>query len=177
MKRLPNLDELSRAFSQRAGVIEISVEEFLEVQRAATEGQARLLLLDVRTPAEQNVSTLPASIWVHPNAYPEQVEQLKDFAERSRSPKLPTWIVAYCAAGYRSARFLARGGERFCGPPCYNLRGGIIAYAGAGGRLLEAGGADTMLVHGYNADWARFVTSPAIAVIEPPPEPQSGGKF
>ena len=81
------------------------------------------------------------------------------------------------AAGYRSARFLARGGERFCGPPCYNLRGGIIAYAGAGGRLLEAGGADTMLVHGYNADWARFVTSPAIAVIEPPPEPQSGGKF
>ena len=176
MEPLRRLDELSSAFSRRSGVTEIAVEEFFQVQLAVAAGHARLLLLDVRTQAEQSVSTLPESIRVPPNASPAQVEQLKDFPGRSGSPNLPTWIVAYCAAGYRSARFLARGGENFCRPPCYNLRGGIIAYAGAGGRLLGPTGEDTNRVHGYNAEWAGFVQAPVRAVIEPPPETARPGR-
>lgn len=50
-----------------------------------------------------------------------------------------------------------------------NLRGGIIAYANAGGRLVEPSSrAATNQVHGYKEYWQLAVKPPNIATLLPP---------
>ena len=53
--------------------------------------------------------------------------------------------------------------------PVYNLHGGIIAYANAGGLLVDPATKEKVQrVHAYSAYWASFVTAQTQATTEPP---------
>jgi rhodanese-related sulfurtransferase len=103
-------------------------------------------LLDVRSPAEQAVSTLPGAHCVADGA-----------GAVARAAALPpdAPIVVYCAAGVRSAkaaRALAKAGHG----AVLNLEGGIFAWANAD-RALVANGRPTRRVHPSDDKWGVLV--------------------
>ncbi|GLC54207.1 hypothetical protein PLESTB_000834900 [Pleodorina starrii] len=102
------------------------------------------LLVDVRTPAEQQVSMLPG---------PDAVTQ-REFEERGPEAFRGRRIVCYCTAGYRSGLFADKS-RRSHGLDTYNLRGGILAWTQAGYPLTDPrDGAPTRRVHVFSKDWA-----------------------
>lgn len=158
-------DQVSGGFSAAFNVDEIRAEELLERQRE----QAPLLIVDVRTAAEQSVSRLPGAILADPaeNLY-ARAEILQFFKDHAADPRAQ--VVVYCAGGYRSARSIAREAPATGAASrtrIVNLRGGIIAYANAGGALVDVRGQPTPRVHGYNSTWAAYIAPPLEAVLEP----------
>jgi len=100
------------------------------------------LLVDVREPAEQRVSTLPGALCVAP---------ADDAADVSRRLDAARPVVAYCSVGVRSAR-LARALADAGTGRVLNLRGGIFDWANRGLPLAGPCGA-AQRVHGYDATW------------------------
>lgn len=115
---------------------------------ARLEDQRRqsLLLLDVRTTAEWNVSHLPRASRVDPAGSVET-------ALSGISKDVP--IVAYDAVGYRGAelatRLITAG---FAHVQC--LDGGIFRWANEHLPLVQDG-RPTVRVHAYNHFWARLL--------------------
>lgn len=105
-----------------------------------------LLLLDVRTPEEWNVSHLPGARRVDPGASVESA-----LAEVSR--EMP--VVTYCAVGYRSGdlanRLSAAGFTNV-----QNLDGGIFQWANEQRPLVRESEPVTR-VHPYNEYWGRLL--------------------
>jgi len=99
-------------------------------------------LLDVRTRAEQAVSTLPGALCVDPADDPAAVLRRADAARP---------LVAYCAVGVRSAR-LARALAAAGATRVLNLRGGIFDWANRGLRLAGRAG-PVRHVHRFDATW------------------------
>ncbi len=151
-----DFETAAAALSARFNVAEISAPEFLERH----QGRPNTVLIDVRTPEEQSVSVIPGAVLATPqtklNALPEV-----------RHADADATIVVYCAGGYRSARSISRSGETMA-KHMVNLRGGIVGYANAGGKLVDARGGTSHKVHGYNSTWARYVEAPNEGVVEPP---------
>jgi len=115
-----------------AGVEEIDAREAMDKARA---GNA--LFVDVRDKEERDISMLP-------NAITE-----KDFLEHIDKYKGRT-IIAYCTIGYRSGKFaqkLQKEGARI-----YNLKGGVLAWVGEGGKVYDTKG-ETNRVHVYGSKW------------------------
>lgn len=100
------------------------------------------LLIDVRMPAEQDVSTIPGALRVAPSVDPHDV--VERAGERT--------IVVYCSVGVRSAR-LARALAAAGGADVRNLVGGIFGWANAG-RPLAGPNGPAQRVHGYDAAWS-----------------------
>lgn len=101
------------------------------------------VLVDVRAPAEQAVSTLTGALCVAPDDDPADVL-------RRTGTDLP--IVVYCSVGVRSAR-LARALTAAGATKVQNLRGGLFEWANRGLPLAGRSGAAER-VHGYDAEWA-----------------------
>jgi rhodanese-related sulfurtransferase len=101
------------------------------------------VLVDVRAPAEQAVSTLAAALCVAPDDDPADVL-------RRTGADLP--IVLYCSVGVRSAR-LARALSAAGAARALNLRGGLFEWANRGLPLVGPAG-PARSVHGYDAEWA-----------------------
>lgn len=95
------------------------------------------ILVDARTAEERAVSILPGA--VTPQA-------LLESPPRSGHP-----VVVYCTIGMRSADLTLR--LRAAGWDAYNLRGGVLAWAAAGGEFVTADGRATHRVHVYGARW------------------------
>jgi rhodanese-related sulfurtransferase len=98
------------------------------------------LLLDIRSPDEQAVSTLPGARCVANAAQ----------ARRAVYESLAREIVVYCAVGVRSvrlARTLLRGDLHVL-----NLSGAIFGWANRGYPLVK-GGAPAAYVHPYDSRW------------------------
>lgn len=114
-------------------VKEISAEEI--VQRRAKE---RMVFVDVRTDAERAVSVIPGAI------------SESEF-EAGRSRYLQSPVVVYCTIGYRSGLFVKNFGSSIA--EVYNLKGGVLAWAGAGQEFLDANGNSTRKVHVYGRKW------------------------
>jgi rhodanese-related sulfurtransferase len=100
------------------------------------------VLVDVRAPAEQAVSTLAGALCVAPDVAPADVL-------RRTGTDLP--IVVYCSVGVRSAR-LARALSAAGAKQVFNLRGGLFDWANRGLPLSGPSGS-AQRVHGYDADW------------------------
>jgi len=60
-------------------------------------------------------------------------------------------IVVYCTIGVRSGRYVKRLIKD--GYDAYNLKGGILAWAHAGGRFVDKTGKETRRVHVYGKRW------------------------
>jgi len=98
----------------------------------------RLLFVDVRNRAEQEVSMLPGAITdrqylKNPTAYRDHL------------------VIAYCTIGYRSGEF-AQKLHQEQEIPALNLRGGILAWLHAGGKVYKKGQAVNR-VHVYGKKW------------------------
>ncbi len=122
-----------------------------ELARRIAEGE-RILLLDVREPAEFAQSRIPGALRVQPGAPAEAV-----LAEHGGRMAGAT-VVFYCAVGWRSG--LAVQGIRQAvaqtpGAALLNLRGGIFRWH-AEARPLEfgPGGAG---VHHFDSAWGRLL--------------------
>jgi rhodanese-related sulfurtransferase len=132
-----------------------------EVEAAMRAGAAPLLL-DVRTPAEFEVSHLRGARYADPAASAEALR-----AGPLAGVALDAPIVCYCAVGVRSANTceaLQRAGYRNVA----NLDGSIFRWANEG-RPLVRGETPTTLVHPYDAAWGRML-SPAYRANVPPAE-------
>ncbi len=141
-----------------AGVPEVSVEELLELQRAAAlPGGPRLVLCDVRTDAEWAISTLPGA---------QRREDVQASLAELRAANAT--VCCFCTIGARSgtaAQALRRDGLN-----ALNVAGSILAGTHAGQPLVEpATGAPTKRVHVYASDWALQADGYEPVVFEKPP--------
>ena len=113
-------------------VSDISAEEALALTR-----QSMPVFVDVRDPSEQAVSMLPGAI--------TEKEFLKDpAAYRDRT------VIGYCTISYRSGKLAEKLQEK--GIHMLNLRGGILAWIHAGGKIYRDGKI-TNKVHVYGKTW------------------------
>ena len=112
----------------------------------ADKGKPAPSLLDIRTPAEWNVSHLPGARHVEPKSSIES-------ATAGISKEMP--IVTYCAVGYRSAEMAKR--LKAAGfTNVRNLEGSIFQWANEH-RPLVQGEQPVSRVHPYNALWGRLL--------------------
>lgn len=95
------------------------------------------VLVDVRSPAERAVSTLPGAIT--PDEFENRLDDLGDCT-----------VVAYCTLGARSSRYARRMGRR--GVPVLNLKGSLLAWTHEGGELTD-GPSPTKRVHVFGRRW------------------------
>lgn len=174
--KMQTFDSITGDFSQEFGVAEITPAQL----RARRRTPAPTLYIDVRTPQEQSVSIIPGAVRVTPADDLLGRAELQKFLREHKGDSA-AMVVVYCAGGYRSARSLGRLDPALRSDTqavqIRNLRGGIIAYANAGGELVEpTGGSSTQRVHGYNDFWAGFILPPGEATVEPPlpPPPPAG---
>lgn len=96
------------------------------------------VLVDVREPREQAVSTLPGAM--------TQTQFLANAT--ARDGRL---VVAYCTISHRSGLFVLD--QRDEGVSALNLRGGILGWLHAGGAIVDPAGASTNRVHVYGKTW------------------------
>lgn len=139
LRRPPATDaeRLARVHAMYAGyreafpaVAAIDAEELL----AALDGEAPPVLVDVRSPEEQAVSTLPGALTV----------------EAFEAVQPPGPVVTYCTIGARSGEYAEQ--LRQAGRDVKNLAGSLLAWTHAGGPLVGADGA-TKRVHVYGRRW------------------------
>ncbi len=98
----------------------------------------RLVLVDVRTPAEQAVSRIPGALTA------------AEF--EARRPELAgAVVVTYCTIGYRSGLYAER--LRTEGWDARNLAGSLLAWTHAGGSLVDPEGRPTRRLHVYGERW------------------------
>ena len=97
----------------------------------------RLLFVDVRKEAEQEVSMLPGAIT-------DKEFLKKPGAYRDRL------VIAYCTIGYRSGGFAQKLQKKSI--PVLNLQGGILVWLHAHGKVYKHGKAVNR-VHVYGKKW------------------------
>lgn len=111
------------------------------------EGNAKIILLDTRSPKEFNVSHLPNALFLdYDNFNSKKVEQL------DRNTK----VIVYCSVGYRSERI----GEKLLKmgfKDVKNLYGGIFDWVNKGNTVVNQSGVATDSVHTYNKDWSQWL--------------------
>ena len=114
-------------------VPELTVDGLRELQ-----SQENVVLVDVRTPAEQVVSMIPGAITAG------------DY-ESNRESYAGSTVVTYCTIGGRSGRYA--NDLLAAGVKAYNLRGAILAWTHAGGELIDTEG-PTKRVHVHGRKFA-----------------------
>ena len=95
------------------------------------------VLVDVRSPAERAVSTLPGAIT--PEEFEGRLEELGDCT-----------VVAYCTVGARSSKYARRMSRK--GVPVLNLEGSLLAWTHVGGELTD-GLSPTKKLHVFGPRW------------------------
>lgn len=100
------------------------------------EGQTPLTLVDVRSPTEREVSTLPGA------------QTSADFS----SDQL---VVVYDTFGYRAIDWIEKQKTQGLKNALF-LEGGVIAWAHAGGEFVDGEGLPTKKVHVLNEAWAML---------------------
>ncbi len=133
MKR-ERIEQMYAEYEQEfPGVPSITPEQLR--QELASESQ--LILVDVRQPAEQQVSMIPGAI--------TQQEFETRFADGADAT-----VVTYCTIGYRSGKFAAE--LRAKGVNAVNLRGSLLGWCHSAGELVNENG-PTHRAHVYSRRW------------------------
>ena len=96
------------------------------------------IVVDVRSPAERNISIIEGSI--------DQAH-----FERNLDAYQKKKVVVYCTIGYRSGYYAKALRQQ--GLDAYNLSEGILGWIQAGGLLVNTDGQITPKVHVYSRPW------------------------
>ncbi len=142
------MQEVEAAVARLLPVPEITSAE---LARRIHAGE-RILLLDVREPAEYAQSRIPGALRVPPEASAAAV--LAEHGARMAG----TTVVLYCAVGWRSGLILQGIRQAAAEAPAaalFNLRGGIFRWH-AERRPLELS-PDSEGVHQFDAAWGRLL--------------------
>jgi len=133
LSRRRKIDRLYLRYKRSfAEVPEITVEQLLAARKTQP-----LVLVDVRSRREREVSMIPGAISA------EQLERnLQAYADRR--------IVTYCTIGYRSGLYARELRRR--GLDAVNLAGSILSWVHAGQPVVDEGG-PTRRVHVYGPEW------------------------
>ena len=110
----------------------------LPAELATLQAKEKIVLVDVREPAERAVSILPSAI------------SKADF-ERTRDAHRGDKVVAYCTIGHRSGLYAKD--LRRQGIDAHDLAGSILAWTHAGLPLVGPDGAPTRRVHVNGSKW------------------------
>ncbi|CAL5229898.1 g13316 [Coccomyxa viridis] len=110
-----------------------------ELQRP--NGQS-IILLDIRTPQEWEVSRLPGNVLTT-----DAFETVREDTAKSAP------LVTYCTAGLRSGKY-AEGLLKEGFTDVRNLEGSILAWTQAGYPLVKQDQSPTTDVHVFSKDWA-----------------------
>jgi sodium/bile acid cotransporter 7 len=115
-----------------ADVEDIAPAEAMELLKSG-----RVVFVDVREEKEQVVSMLPGAITEeaflkHPERYQDKV------------------IIGYCTISYRSGKLAEKLRTRDIA--MLNLRGGLLAWVHAGGKVYDRNG-ETRRIHVYGRKW------------------------
>lgn len=126
-----------------------------------------VLLLDVRSVAEYEVSHLEGAVRIDPDTS-DVGTVVKELGLTASGPARD--VVCYCTVGYRSSRLaqqldqaLSTGAQGSPGPSpspsprVYNLEGGLVKWANEGKPIVDSGGMPTPLVHPYSAVWSYLL--------------------
>ncbi len=127
-------------------VPQMSTQEL--AQRMAEDGDARPLLIDVRTRREYEVSHLPGAVWA------ETSRQIEDVLSRRSKHQV---IVLYCSAGVRSSNAAARL-TKSGRADVFNLQGSIFLWANERRPVLQDGKV-VGVVHPYDDRWGVLLDS------------------
>lgn len=111
---------------------------------SGAEGR-KILLLDVRTQEEFEVSHLESALRVEPGT--------TDFTDLALPPD--TLVVAYCSVGYRSAA-VVDAVQQAGFEAVFNLEGGLFQWANEG-RPLSRNGERVNKVHPYDEAWGHLL--------------------
>jgi rhodanese-related sulfurtransferase len=132
-----------------------------------------VFLVDVRTPAEYEVSHLAGAFPFAPDTHnPAQWQSLVQQIRQAQS-RLPAGqglaVVAYCSVGYRSSQFVRelnlKLNEQAVAPAMqqpqarlelFNLRGSVFRWAREDRPLVNTAG-PTRLVHGFAKPWSLLL--------------------
>jgi len=99
--------------------------------------ERKAVFIDIRQPREQQVSMLPGA--VTEKEFMNNPAKYKDAVN-----------IAYCTISYRSGKFAQKLQEK--GIAVYNLRGGILAWVHAGGKIYDQNG-EAHHIHVYGRKW------------------------
>lgn len=131
-EQLQRIEELFAADnSSREDAPFISVEEWLQLLN-----QESVLLVDVRTKEEQQISMIPGAI---------SKEEFESNLEKYRSCK----VISYCTIGGRAGAYTQ--GLRKRGIDAFNLKGSVLLWAHAG--FVDSAGQETTRVHVSGSKW------------------------
>ena len=110
----------------------------IDYSKAAQLAEVKnVLFIDAREQNEQRVSMLPGAITA--KAFLKNSERYKDHTK-----------IVYCTVGYRSGKLAQKLSKK--GINTYNLRGGILGWVHAGGRVYNQNG-PTDRVHVFGPKW------------------------
>lgn len=96
------------------------------------------IILDVREPAEQQISIIPGAI--NKQQFEKDPTQYKDRP-----------IIVYCTLGYRSGLYTQQLLDQQFN--AFNLKGGVLAWAAEHRQFKTPTGEDTNRVHVYGKKW------------------------
>lgn len=136
-------DAAAAALSARISALIAEVEDDVgdvplqQVEILRDADRSILILVDVRSPAERDVSVITGAISL------AELEQLRPI------PKVR--VIVYCTIGLRSGH--AARALRARGYDAFNLRGGVLAWLAAGGALVDRQGKPAQRVHVYGRRW------------------------
>ena len=133
-EKLARIEELYRSYRKEFP----KVPEITAGELQAAMAREKVVLVDVREPAEREVSVIPGAV------SREQFEAKPPPA--SAGPR----IVVYCTIGYRSGLFARQLAEK--GLLAANLKGGILSWVHAGQDVADASG-PTRRIHVYGKKW------------------------
>ena len=139
-----------------------------ELSALRTKAPNKVLLLDVREPAEHAVSHLAGAVRVSPALTAE--EFTRTFANTLKGRT----VVLYCSVGVRSSRLASRvqATARKAGAMAvYNLAGGVFNWHNQSRPLTSSAGR-TDRIHPYNWRWSRLLERRSLISYKPPGETQ-----
>ena len=113
----------------------ITVEELQQLQQQ----DKNIILVDVRSPKEREVSMIPGAI-----TQKEFEENLEKYSNNDAV------IIAYCTIGYRSGKYAAKLSKK--GINILNLEGSLLAWSHINGKLVNNNGS-TNKVHIFSRQW------------------------
>lgn len=155
-------EDFYESFPTHATARQVNVKEIVQ---ASQQGR-KVVFVDARAEAEQEVSVIPGAIRVPVEKDALQVTTddirpllaLPTVASQLASIREEDLVVAYCTAGLRGG-FCAIALEEKLGRPCFNLTGGMIEWKNQGQEVQHDGEA-TEEVHPCLTPLERYLHKP-----------------
>ncbi|XP_078404428.1 uncharacterized protein LOC144684480 [Cetorhinus maximus] len=133
------------------------------VEQLLKENRERLLLLDVRSPPEYEISHLPGAVRIDPEAT-NMDHLVKDLglAGNEADPA----VVCYCTVGFYASQLVQKLCNFLAGDSrqnlhssmnISNLEGGLLKWSNEKKALVDSSNQPTSLVHPYTQLWVQLL--------------------